>query len=56
MLGGGAVLDAWGPLAHEVAIERDGARLTQGFIGVRMHEVAGGGGGQRVVGRCRLTA
>jgi hypothetical protein len=42
--GGGAVLDAWGPLARDAAFGDDGARLTKGFIGVRMHEV----------GRCRL--
>jgi hypothetical protein len=43
--GGGAVLDAWGPVAHDVAFGDHGARLTQGFIGVRLLEVVPGGGG-----------
>jgi hypothetical protein len=49
--GGGAVFDAWGPVAHDVAFGDDGTRLTKGFIGVRMHEVPGGEGGLRVEGQ-----
>jgi len=51
LLGGGAVLDAWGPIAHQVAFGDDGARLTNGFIGVRLHEDPGSGGGLRVEGQ-----
>jgi len=52
VLSGGAVFDAWGPIAHNVAFGNDGARLTKGFIGVRMLEVPGGGdGGLRVEGQ-----
>ena len=43
LLGGGAVLDAWGPIAHGVAFGDDSTRLTKGFIGVRLHEDPGGG-------------
>jgi hypothetical protein len=51
LLGGGAVLDAWGPIAHQVAFGDHGARLTNGFIGVRLHEDPGGSGGLRVEGQ-----
>jgi hypothetical protein len=52
---GGAVLDAWGPLAHDVAFgDDDGRRLTKGFIGVRVHEVQGGGGGRGGNGGLRV--
>ena len=51
VLDGGAVLDAWGPLAHDVPFGDNGERLTKGFIGVRLHEVPGGGGELHVEGQ-----
>jgi len=45
------VFDAWGPIAHDVAFGNDGARLTKGFIGVRMLEFPDGDGGLRVEGQ-----
>jgi len=51
VLSGGAVFDAWGQIAHDVAFGNDGARLTKGFIGVRLLELPGGDGGLRVEGQ-----